>query len=123
MLDGETTYMGFIDHRLMPGGFRRTVTFPSEFGFDDHAQGRAVGIVSAVKGQVFLGVPNRIPEHRIRPLDVPAHDLGIRVQQYLVRVEAMAVFRLVGTMDPISIKLTWPYSRKITMPNQVGLLT
>src|SRR5262249_553840 len=52
----------------------------------------------------------------------PVERLGVRVQQQLRGIEAMAVLRLVRTVDAIAVALAGPQPQDRDVPDQVGLL-
>ena len=95
---GKALDVHLVDDRLVPGSLRRPVVAPSEGFVDDRRQRREGGAVPLVERQVGLRVAELVAPDVVRPLRLPGNALGIRVEQHLVRVEAVAVLRLVGPM-------------------------
>jgi hypothetical protein len=56
------------------------------------------------------------------PDELSCETLAVRVNQKLVRIEAVACFRRVGTMHTIAIKLARGRVREIDVPHIVGTL-
>ena len=119
MNDGEATNVALVDHRPVPGGLRRAILAPGERGVDHHALRHRPGAVPRVDQQVLLGVPDRVPVQGVAPSDGPADGLGVRVDQELVRVEPVALLRLVRSVDPVAVQLPGAGVGKVTMPDQV----
>ena len=53
--------------------------------------------------------------------DVAVQRLGVGVDQQLVRVEAVAVLRVVGAVDAVAVELPGPHVGQIAVPDLVGV--
>ncbi|MFT3847446.1 MAG: hypothetical protein QM739_01850 [Propionivibrio sp.] len=63
-----------------------------------------------------------VAEVGVVPAQAATDGLGIRVEQQLVRVEAMALLRAVRAMHPVAVKQAVPFARQVAMPDEIGLL-
>src|SRR2546423_1527348 len=102
---GEAFHMQLIDDGLVPWRPWRAVIAPGKGRIDDHAQRGIGGAVPLVEGQVRSRMAYTIAKELVGPPHVAANGLGIWVQQHFVRVEAVAMLRLIGTMHTIPVEL------------------
>ena len=65
--------------------------------------GHAGRVVALVEGQVCLRMADAIAEVSIAPAQLAFDVLGVRLDQQLVGIEAMAVFGVVGAMHAIAV--------------------
>src|SRR5262245_42378495 len=63
-----------------------------------------------------------VAEQCIAPANGSCDGFSVRVQEQLVRIEAVPVFWCVRTVYSIAVELPWVCVRQIHMPNMVGLL-
>ena len=111
---GQAFDVGLVDDRLVVRDTQLAVAVPFEERVDDHAVHRVrrrVGVVAGVGVTEFVGEERRIP------VDLALDGLGIRVHQELVRVEAVAVLRLVRAVDPVAVLLSGLDLRQVTVPH------
>src|SRR5712692_11406139 len=66
-------------------------------------------------------MPHRVAEQGVTPLDGPGNGLGVRVEEQLGRVEAVASLWLVGSVHPVAIELPRAYARQVDVPDLIGL--
>jgi hypothetical protein len=114
-------HMHFIDDRALPRSARGPVVAPGEGWVDDPAARHEGGAVSLVEGQIiatFLAVA----EHRGVPVEATEDRLRIRVEQQLVRVEAMAVSRIVRPVHTVPVEATRAGVRQKSVPDLIGEL-
>ncbi|MCW2241511.1 hypothetical protein M2351_006156 [Azospirillum canadense] len=79
----------------------------------------AGGAVAVVEGQFVAGF-RRIAKMGRVPADVADQSLGVGIEQQLVGVEAVAVLRVVGAMDPVGVDRAGPRIRQVAVPDFVG---
>src|SRR5262249_37389515 len=77
--------------------------------------------VAVIERQVRLGIADSITPELIMPLDVAADCLRVRIEDDLVGVEAVAVRRIVRTVNTITVKLPRLRIGQVAMPDLVGL--
>src|ERR1035437_6364 len=117
----KSFYMKLVDQRAVPGDFRRAVGLPIKSGVDNDGKRRKRGIILLIKGHVFFRIPDSIAEHFVAPTHPPAYRLGVGIKNDFIRIETMAGIRSIRPINAITIKLTWPRIRKITVPNSVRI--
>ena len=123
---GEPLDVRLVDHRLVHRGVRRPVVLPVEAVVDDHRlgdRGRRVLVVALEVG-VVAGVGIRDVGQDVAA--VPAHlaldRLGVRVDQQLVRVEAVAGARVVRAVDAVAVALAGADAGQVDVPVERGAL-
>ena len=120
---GEALHMRLVDDRLVPGRGGVPVVFPVERLVDhdrlgDH--GRVVLVVPLEVGVLSVRhVRQRVPA-------LPQHGaldrLRVRVDQQLVRVEAMPLLRRPPPVDAVAVPLPRPDPRQVAVPVERGAL-
>ncbi len=100
---GEPAQMGFVNDRLVPRGLRVGILAPGETGIHDTTLVCVAGAVPFVEREVLLGVADLVAEDRIVPDDPPGQRLRVGIDQELVVVEPVAVFRVVRPVNAISV--------------------
>ena len=120
---GEPLDVQLVDHRPVPGRAGRPVVAPAEGGVDHHAgrhEGRAV---PAVQLEVGVGPgSDAVAAHRVVPAHRAVDRLGVRIDQQLGRIEAVARRRLPGAMHAIAVELAGPDLGQVGVPDLVGAL-
>ena len=111
----------FVDHRLVPRDVRWPVVTPGEGGVDHGGERGKRRAVPVVGNEVGARCSFLVPEHLVAPAVRAADLLGIRVEQELRRVEALAGLRVVATVDAIAIQLTRSYLGEVAVPDHVGV--
>ncbi len=112
--------VALVDDRSVPGRARLAVVAPREGRIDHHALRHTAGAVPFVEREVLVRVADRVAVQRVVPLDGPADGLRVRVEQELVRIEAMPAPRIVWSVDPVAVQLPRPGVGQVAMPDQVG---
>src|SRR6185312_13203442 len=90
MADRDAAYMQLKDDRLLPGDLGTAILAPGEGRLDDPAFWDIAGIVAAIERQILAQAADAITEEGVAPADPPLQCLGIRIDQQLVGVEAVA---------------------------------
>ena len=111
----EALDVDFVNDGLFPRSLRQAIVAPRERGIHDQSERREGGGVAVVERQVFGRIPIAVTEQAVVPLQPASDGPGIRVQQQLVRIEAMPLVRVVGAGDPQSIQRTGLEVREITV--------
>jgi hypothetical protein len=101
---------------------RRLIIVPGKGGVYDPALGHADGVVPLVEGEVLLFGAKPVTEVGIFPVQGPDGRLGVRIEQELVGVESVAVFRLVRPMDPVAVELAEPAVGQVAVPDPIRSL-
>jgi hypothetical protein len=114
--------VGLVDYGVVPGNARRPVVSPGEGRLHHLALGHARGVVPLVEGQILLFGAEPVAEVRVTPVQVTDRGLGVGVEQQLVRVEAVALFGVVGSVDPVAVELAEPPVGQVAVPLLVGAL-
>src|ERR1700756_5379287 len=99
MKQRESSDMQFVDDGAVPRRSERLIGAPSERGVGDNALQHARSTVSAIEREVPVLMAYAIPEKSVVPLEAISNLLGIRVQQQFVRVKALPIGRVMGTVD------------------------
>ncbi len=118
---GEAAHMGFVDDGAVPRHVGPSFASPGVGGIDDAAFRHEAGAVAVVHAQVFLPRSDRVAEQRVVPAQRADERLGVRVEQQLVRIEAVAVLRIVGSIDPIPVDRAGPRVGQVAVPDLVGI--
>ena len=84
----EALDVQLVDERLVPRRAQRSIVAPRERRVDDGGERRVCGAVALVERRVVRAGSEA--EQRFVPLERPADDLGVRIDDDLVRIEAMA---------------------------------
>ena len=111
-----------VDHGLVPGPRLRALAAPGEGRVDDHALRHVAGAVAPVEREVAVGMADPVAEQRVMPLERPRQGLGVGIDQQLVRVEAVAVPRIVRSVDAIAVELPRPHVGQVAVPDLMGHL-
>ncbi len=106
----------------MPLPARRAVLAPGEGRVHHPALGHESGVVAGIEREVSLGVADAVAEMGVGPPERAVERLGIRVEQQLVVVEAVAALGLVGPVDPVAVELARAHLGEVGVPDLVGVL-
>ena len=112
----------FVDERLMRRRFRRAVVAPGERFVDDAASGASAALSSLLNDRSCLLVAEDVARQRVGPIRHAGDRLGVRIEQHLVGVEAMAFVRLVRSVDAVAVELPGPDVGQVDVPDHVGVL-
>ena len=85
------------------------------------ASGADVGVVAIVERKILLRIANPIAEHRVGPRQVAADGLGIRIEEELVGIEAMALLGHVRPVHAIAVELAGRDVGQIAVPDLIGV--
>ena len=118
---GEAFDVKFIDAGAVQGRARSLVAAPVEAGVHDHAERGERGRIMLVETEIRMFVAKRVAKQFRAPLlQGTADGLGVGIEQNLVGIEAVTVFRLIGAMHPVAVKLAAPDAMHKTMPHLIG---
>jgi len=119
---GEALDVQLVDHRILPRRARWCVVVPGESGIDDPALRHSRRAVARVERKILALVPDAVAEVRIAPPHL-ADDLArVRVEQQLVRVEAVALLGCIRTVHSVAVQHAGPRLRQVAVPHEVGAL-
>jgi hypothetical protein len=118
----EAADVGLVHDGVVPRHARAAgLTLPVEVGIDDHRarhERRAVALVErAVVHRLHL-----VAEHRGVPAQRAGVGARVRIEQQLVRIEAVAAVRLVRAVDAIAVERAGPDVGQVAVPDLVGEL-
>ena len=122
MAHRKTTHVGLIQDRAVPRNHRTALASPRERRVHHAALGHERRAVALVERKIRFFRAELIAEEGVVPLQLTHQGLGVRVEEQLVRIEAMALLRRVFPVHPIAIYGAGPRIRQITVPNLVGVL-
>src|SRR4051794_11584882 len=105
---GEAANMAFVEDRLGPRPTRRAVATPGESGIRDLALWHVGCAVALVKREIGVLMTDDITIERIVPGDLADQPLGIRIDQKLMRIEAVPAGRIVRAIGAQAVKLPGP---------------
>ncbi|CFM33239.1 Uncharacterised protein [Bordetella pertussis] len=117
---GHAAHVRFVDDRVRPrrGGAPRCA--PVERRLGHHGFGHAGGAVAPVHAEVGARVLHAVAEQRVRPAQRAGQGGGVRVEQQLVRIEAMAGARVVRTVGAIAVDQARLRVGQVAVPHLVG---
>ena len=101
--DGETLDVRLIDDRFLEGTAGRALVAPVEVRADHHGLRHEPCAVAIVRRA--LGIVEPIGEDRLIPVDIALDRLGVRIEQELCRVAALALVGRPWPMDAIPVAL------------------
>ena len=122
MAHGRAPHMNLVEHRVGPSGARRPIVTPAERRIDHLGFLDPTRVVAAIDRQILARAGDPIAEMSIRPVQDAWQGLGIGVCQEFVRIEALAVARIVRTVHPISVQQTRHAFGQVAVPDLVGPL-
>src|SRR5690606_11469687 len=76
--------------------------------------------VAPIERQILAGAAGAIAEMRVAPDHAAGEPLGVRVEQQLVRIEAMALLGGVWTVDAVAVKLSGRDIAEVAVPYVFG---
>ena len=122
MAHRHAAHVAFVDDGVVPGDTRRAVIAPGEGGIDHATLRGAWCAVAPVERQVRFRVPGAVAEVRVAPHQGTLQVLGVRLDQQLVGIEAMAALRIVGSVHAITVQQAGTRLGQIRVPVGVGAL-
>ena len=115
--------MRLVDDGVRPGDVSAPIfAAPIEIRIDDHRLGHEGGAVALVEGQVIPLGADRVSENSGIPCQLPRVGPGVRIEQQLVGVEAVAGLRLERTMHPKPIEGSGAHFAQVAVEDFVGEL-
>jgi hypothetical protein len=90
-------------------------------GVHHHGLGHVGGAVAAVEGQVARRVADPVAVDGVVPDQRAAQALRVGVDEQLVRIETMALFRRIGPIHAIPVTLRRAHVREVAVPGLVGV--
>ena len=117
----ETSHVHLVDDGVVPGRAQRPVVAPGERRVDHSGQRRERSVVAIVEREVFLLVADAISEHLVAPPNRTRNRFRVWIQDNLVRIETVAVLRLVRTMHAVTVELVRTGVRQKAVPHLIGL--
>ena len=118
----EALDVQFIDQRIAPRRRRRPVVAPVEVVLDDLRLGHQDGVVAPVERQIGVFCADLVAEVGVVPAQAICRASRVGVEQQLVRVEAVTLFRPVRTVHAVAVEQTGAFARQIAVPDEIGLL-
>ena len=110
--------MRLIDDGVFPGNVGTYLApSPVEGLVDDYRLRHAARVVAPVEREVLARAAGAIGEMRIAPYQASGKPPGIGIEQQLVGVEAVAVLRLIGSVNAIAIELPGRYVVEVAVPD------
>ncbi|MNM73230.1 hypothetical protein D3C81_849500 [compost metagenome] len=116
----QAAHVGFIDDGGGPRHRGRSVVAPVEACVDHHRLGHALGAVAAVRREVAARALQAVAEQHVGPAHRPAQLARVRVQQQLVRVEAVPVRGIVGAVRAVAVQRAERRVGQVAVPDLVG---
>ena len=104
-----------VDDRLVVLVARRAVVAPVEVRVDDHREHR---LAQVVVGVALLGVLEVVGEQRLVVGDLALDRLGVRVEQQLARVAAVAPVGVVRAVHPEAVALAGLQAGHVGVPDE-----
>ncbi len=118
---GKALHMGFVEDRLRPRDHRGRVALPViVLGIDHAALRHDRSAVFLVEAEVLFLRLHVISKMGARPCDIADEFAGIGVDEQLVGVEAMAVFRVERAVDAVAVERAGLQAWNIAVPDFVG---
>ena len=118
----EPLRVRLVDHRAIPRRARRRIVPPRERVVDDDALRHAGSAVRVIHLEIFARASDLIREQRIAPLNGAADRLRIRIDEQLIRIEAVPCLRRIGTVHAISVQLSGAHIGEVAVPDLVAAL-
>ncbi|MNI44821.1 hypothetical protein D3C73_992160 [compost metagenome] len=120
-LHRDAAQMHFVDGGVRPRRVGGLAVAPVErHVFGHHGFGHGRRAVAAVHRQVGARMIQPVAKERIAPAYRPGHLAGVGVQQQLVRIETVAVARVIGAVGAIAVDQPGLRVRQVAVPDLVG---
>ena len=116
---GKALHVGLVDHGVDPGDARLAIVAPAVGRVLHHAFRHHGGAVAPVEGEVAPLGAETVAEQGVVPADAAEELPRVRVDEELVRVEAVALAGLVGTVHPVAVEGPGAQALDVTVPDLV----
>ncbi len=112
-----------VDHRVLPAAMRGGRSSPQvKAESTTRLFGHAARVVARVERQVLAPAADAIAEMRVGPAQRTLDHACVRIEQQLVRVEAMAALGRVRAVHAIAVEQAGPRFGQVAVPDEVGAL-
>ena len=102
---GKAFHVALVDNGMRPWHLRSVVVLPVEgVRIDNLAFGRERRAVASIKTEIPFIMLKLIAKMGVVPVDIAHQFTRVRVDKQLMRVEAVAVFRVIRTIDAIAVQ-------------------
>ncbi len=112
-------HVRLVDDRPVPRRLRPPVLAPGERRVDHHALRHRTRAVARVERDVLVRMADLVAVDRVVPPDRPADRPRVRIEEELVRVEPMALSRLVRPVHSVAVEAARSHVREVRVPQQV----
>jgi hypothetical protein len=117
---GVAAHMQLVDDGPLPGRARCPIFSPGEGGVDHAAAWHERRAVPFIERQVVAGF-QFVAEYGWIPFEVSYHGLCVWIKQQLVRIETVALVRLIGPVHAIAVDRSRASVRQKPMPNLISI--
>ena len=117
----DAAHVGFINDGLVPRHADAMVIAPGVRRVDDLALGHEWRAVAFVETEVGVGVADGVAEQRFRPFKLANQLFGVRVDQQFVVIEAMAVGRVIRTINAVAVNQPRMRIRQVAVVDLIGV--
>ena len=118
----KPAHVHLVDDRVVPRRARRPIVAPGERGIDDGGERRERRRCRGRRTTGRRRDRRPIAEHLVGPANRTRHRLRVWIHDNLVRVETVALPRLVRAVDAVTVELVRPDVGQEAVPDHVGLL-
>jgi hypothetical protein len=116
----QALHVRLVDHRLRPWRLGTAIAVPVERVGGDHRLRHGRGAIAAIEAEVAARRADVIAVNRVGPAQLSGQAPGVGVQQQLVRIEPVALFRRIGAIGAEAVELAGASMRQIAVPDLVG---
>jgi hypothetical protein len=120
MVLGKAPDVQLVDDHIGQGAVRTLVRAPDEGWIDDRRQRGMRSAVTRIEGQILLGGADGVAVQTVVVMQVPAHPLGVRIEQQLARVVALPPLRSVRPIGAQTVQLPRPQVGEVAVPHVPG---
>ncbi|MNM86533.1 hypothetical protein D3C81_986890 [compost metagenome] len=117
----DAAHMGFVEDGALPGDAHALVAAPGVGRIDDLALGYERRAVALIEAEVAIGVADGVAEQCFGPFQATDQLLGVGVDQQLVGIEAVAVFRGVRAVYPVAVDLPGVGVGQVAVEDLIGV--
>jgi hypothetical protein len=117
-----TAHVRFVDDRSIPRDERLVALLPIKVRIDDDALGNERRAVALVEREVIAFRADGVAETGRVPTQLADELARVRIEQELVRIEAMTLFGLVRSVHSVAVHGAGSETGQVTMPDFIGVL-